>query len=229
MSLSLLFSNKCFWYCFLHMFLLDFIPKDSIAVWHNIICPLSPSFSRQKDPTPPSFWQPTPTAAAMILLWCLVPTIASLAAGALSIRMADGSNIHHCLGSLSNLKNGLEKLTNHRHSTHLSSSMITRGSKPSRFPMAVVPPLEYRGKWKKWLCWRQLKQLHNNQKERDSGRMAKLEKIWHENDTFNQQQQQKTKMRGWEGRNRKNQGKRNVEIMRQHQIQDPRSTHPTTE
>jgi hypothetical protein len=37
------------------MFLLDLISMDSIIPWYHSFYPLLSSFSRKKDPTPPSF------------------------------------------------------------------------------------------------------------------------------------------------------------------------------
>jgi hypothetical protein len=62
------FRYQRFQYRFLRMFLLDLISMDPIALWYHSFYPLSSFFSRKKDPTPPSFSQPTPIAAAMILL-----------------------------------------------------------------------------------------------------------------------------------------------------------------
>ncbi len=50
------FHCKHFQYHFLRMFLLDLISMDSIVPWYHSFYPLSSSFSRKKDPTPPSFF-----------------------------------------------------------------------------------------------------------------------------------------------------------------------------
>jgi hypothetical protein len=54
-GVSSFFRCKRFRYCFLRMFLLDLISMDSIVHWYHSFYPLSSSFSRKKDPTPPSF------------------------------------------------------------------------------------------------------------------------------------------------------------------------------